>query len=587
MVNPVSHRAYPFPSMSFLIGLVAAVVVAAVVGCAEAPETPRSVSLVNEDFTRWTGRPATPGLEILTAEMPGTGVRDVPARAQQGVPTALVRNLAEVPRLPDDRLDIYRNEVAQGARRRFDAGVPFDHSEQALVIRTTSFCDAALTGTNSLAVRVWVQSGFGPNEHRERMELSTHFNAHARGSRQVYPNAYMVRDGWETWAMPEGTNGRRAGIYYRMAEQGRNEVIRGPEAVLRGYYWTWADLHWPAGWEEPLGGAMYEPMDIDDEGAAEELGKALGEEAFAVTAVFRRGDESLADLTGRDEDVDTLVDVDAPRHTGRVPLRVALPSQIDEVRILLRGDEPPERGWAALAPHADEEEVLLGVADVRVDLVPLADATLDGKVDECDWRVLREHFGRADDALMFHGDATGDGRVGMDDVMVMVRQWSSPDSPPPADLTDLQAKVGPQDGHLRVHLPADVPLYAFDLRAVGSAKPLLGNELRRVFGDESVSELDEARIGAARLDSPMVEASSEPRTVDLGAVIPADEASDRDAFHITLAVSRGREPVRVPVWQPEAEDWTLMQAGGAGRNARFPQTEGFFGKFNHGKALPA
>ncbi len=372
------------------------------------------VILLDVDFTIDDLGLDQAGIRMLASNIPSTSIRSLPHRGVR----ALVRDLSVQPEMRDGVLNIAANEVGQGLHRVFDGGVPLCVDHQVLVMRLRVFSDAALTGTNSIAVRLWAQSGFGPNNHRERMELSAHFNAHPRGSRQVYPNAYRVRDGWETWAMPEGTNDRRAGIYYRLAAEGRRHEIRGVDSVRRGYYWTWQGLDWPKGWAAPLGGGLYDPS---------ALPLALNH-SYTIKAVFRR--DVRQSVTGLPCSFATVVDIVAPQGEGRVKLDASIPDRIHEVRLILRSELLGQKqDWAAMATLPEGQSPYLGVEQASVQLLSRADATLDGVVDEQDWQVLRAHFGRSEGVLHYHGDALGDGQVGLNDIYYIVLQdfrWLNP-----------------------------------------------------------------------------------------------------------------------------------------------------------------
>ncbi|TVR12840.1 MAG: hypothetical protein EA401_08300 [Planctomycetota bacterium] len=397
-------------------------------------------------YTNGDAADTHPDVIPLSSNLPSTGVRELPHRQT----TALVRDLTVQPEDADGGLNIAANEVGQGLKRTFAQGVPVDWAEQALVMRLRVFSDAALAGTNSIAVRLWAQNGFGPNQHHERMELSAHFNANPRGARQVYPNAYRVRDGWETWAMPEGTNSRRAGIYYRLGAEGRRDEIRGGNAVPRGHYWTWEGLDWPKGWASPLGGGLYNPEDLP----------AALEGSYTLTAIFRRDAEAVSDLPFA---FATAVDVQVPGGDGRVHLDTPMPERIQEVRLILRSEIPnPEHGWPAQITLPEGQSPQLGVEQASVRLLPRADANMDGLVDGRDWQLLREHFGREDDALHYHGDAIGDGRVNLDDAFLMARQWSNADTWNDPDPSQWWAEIDAA-GHLRLHLPAGSQVLAWQL----------------------------------------------------------------------------------------------------------------------------
>lgn len=434
--------------------------------------TPEAESriLVDEDFREWTGQFNDPRMRMLETNLASTGVEPTPHREGQGVPQALVRNMAKAPRFEDGTLNIYRNEVGQGSIRRFERHAPrFDPDRHVVFIEQITFADAALSGTNSIGTRIWVQQGDGPNDHETRLSLSSHFNTHGQGSRQLYPAIYHVHEGTETWSMPEGNNDRRAGRFYRLAAEGRNEELHGEEAVERGIYWDWQNLEWPLGWAEPLGGALYEP---DDE--ADAIASQLNDDVFAATAIFRRGDERI-DTTGDGEaDVwNTHVEIEAPRTAGRLALQGPLPRQIDEVRLLLRSDavDDPE-DWDALSPDAEPDRPLLGIARARIGITRKADFDLSGHVDGDDYAILRQHFGKDEGALMFHGDATGDGRVDIDDYFMLIEQWQEPldesDRDTDGDEAQWHVEINRDSGEVRlVPRSPEAQLLGFDIEAEG------------------------------------------------------------------------------------------------------------------------
>lgn len=504
-----------------------------------APAEPAAHILLQEDFRTWSGTPQTPGVRMLETNLPTTTVQDTPPRVTQGVPRAFVRALPVEPQWEDGRLNIAVNEVGQGLHRVFADPVPFDHTTHALVMRMTTFTDAALAGTNSIAVRLWAQRGQGPNHHRERMELSTHFNAHARGARQIYPNAYHVRDGYETWAMPEGTNARRAGIYYRLGAEGRNDEIRGGGAVPKAYYWTWKGLEWPKGWASPVGGGMYEPTR-----EADALSDRIGGHVYTTTAVYRRAQATLTDDPNR---FATQVDVQGARASGRVLLQAPLPPVIEELCLLLRSELTPEgQTWFALAKHADGGVPLLGVADVHVSLVPRADATLDGVVDAADWHLLREHAGRTY-ALHMHGDASGDGVVGLDDVFVMARQWSAASGGADPDPTLWQASVD-ASGVVTVHLPAGSALHAWEIVLIDPEAEEITADTDLLPWEDAVAFRSPRRVGMANLVEPY-------RVGEAAVDVPLLTLPGLQAWQAQLRIQTalGVEARRLPVVAVEAE----------------------------------
>ena len=485
--------------------------------------------LVDEDFRNGPDEIRTPGWVMLADPLPGTGIRPVPARETLGVPHALVRSLREAPLWPDGRLQIARNEVGQGMHRVMDPPVPLNPAEEVLVMRMTTFADATTGGTNSIAVRLWVQSGPGPNDHRERMELSTHFNAHARGSRQVYPNAYTVRDGWETWAMPEGINSRRAGIYYRLAAEGRNEDIRSREAVDRGFYWTWQGLDWRRGWLPPLGGALYPPPEADGE-------PFPGGGIYTTTAVFARADVPLSFETHRFR---TRVDVLAPRKSGRVVLDAPLPESVDEVRLLLRSETPGEgREWLYADPAHPPEDPLLGVADVRAVILSRADVNLDGQVDADDWHIMRDHAGKTD-ALHTHGDVTGDGRVDLEDAFFLAARLRSEleADTPPAEKWRAQRD---EQGNLQIRIPPGGRLYGWQLQREDG--PMQADGLTPLFTDEAMRIADPEQIGEMDLANPLT-AGEEGLTLSAG-VLAAPETG---RLYLRIQTAPGQSALRLPV----------------------------------------
>ncbi len=427
---------------------------------------PETQIFIDEDLRDGTGRFNDPQMRLLETSLPSTGVKATPHRAQQGVPMALVRNMAEQPTFADGRLNIYANEVGQGAIRRFEDRPPrFDHEKKVLFIEQITFADAARSGTNTVGIRIWVQQGDGANEHEKRLVLSSHFNTHAAGSRQLWPTLYHVHEGRERWTMPEGTISRRAGLFYRLAAEGRNEELHGERAVERGIYWDWAGLDWPRGWAPPIGQALYEAG--EDRSA---IAQRLGANVFHATAIFRRGPQRV-DSTGDGEGDawNTLVELIGPATAGRIALDGPLPERIDEVRLLLRS-VPPENPdeWEAMAPGIDPQSPLLGIARVRIGITRPADFTLSGTVEAADYRRLREHFGREDGALMIHGDADGDGRVDIDDFFALITQWQGHLPAEPAPPAHWHVQVNRDSGEVRL-IPdrPEAQLLGFDLQAEG------------------------------------------------------------------------------------------------------------------------
>lgn len=471
------------------------------------------VVLVDEDFRTWDGSAKPHGLEMLPRNLPTTLVRDTPHRAEQGVPRAFTRDLTVEPQFDDGLFNITLSEVEQGANRIFKTPVPFDHDTQALVMRMTTFTDALLQSTNSTAVRLWVQRGQGYNYYHERLELANYFNANPRGNRQVHPTGYFAVDNYETWALPEGTNRRRTGIYHRIAAEGRNDEIRGGRNQIAGYYWTWRGLDWRMGWENPVGGAMYEPSDVP-----EELAERIGEQVFTTTVVARRQDTALEGFPTR---FATQVDVQAPRTSGRIVLQSPLPRAIGEIRLILRSEVPAEgKTWYAISKHVEDNPPVVGVADVHVSLVPRADATLDGIVDEADWNVLRENAGTTD-AIHQQGDANGDGVVDLEDAFWMARQWSAALDDGDPDPTLWQSWTD-ADGVVKVRVPAGTALYAWQLILVkpeGDKIPVaddLPADITPLMEDEGAMVVRTSRsVGMANLVAPF-EAGEED--VDLSLV---------------------------------------------------------------------
>lgn len=484
--------------------------------------------LVEEDFR--SGEIHAPDWRPLPNPLPGTGLQPTPGRAAQGVPHALVRDLREAPLWPDGRLNIARNEVEQGMHQVWDPGILFDPAEALLVMRTTTFSDATTGGTNSIAVRLWVQRDTGPNLHKERMELSTHFNAHPRGSRQVYPNAYVVRDGWETWAMPEGNNSRRAGIYYRLAAEGRNEEIRGPLAVPLGHYWDWQGLDWPRGWTPPLGGGLFPPPPRD---ATVFPGGGL----YTTTAIFVRTSEALPEFP---HEFATRVDLLAPRHRGRITLLAPLPREINEIRLILRSETPPEgREWL-LAEGADPAAPLwLGVADVRVWLTSRADVNLDGRVDLQDWEALRQGQDR-DAPLHTDGDLLGSGSVDLADAFFLAARLPESDAerPPPEAWTARFA----EDGTLRLHAPPQSRLYAW--RLIPPEGDAIEAELLSEFGTGGLQRQGPGEVGAADLRNPWLSDRGSEKSL---ARLPSPL---RSGFRILLQPGPGVPAITLPVRLP-------------------------------------
>lgn len=470
------------------------------------------------------------GLVSLPGSLPGTGLRPTPHRADQGVPQALVRDLREEPQWPDGRLQIARNEVEQGMKRVFAPSVPFDPSEQVLVMRVTTFSDATTGGTNSIGVRLWVQHGLGPNEHRERMELSTHFNAHQRGSRQVYPNAYYVRDGWETWAMPEGTNSRRAGIYYRLGAEGRNEEIRGPQAVPQGYYWTWQGLQWPKGWTPPVGGGLYEPPPSD---ATHFPGNGL----YTTTAVWARTERPLP---GDPHRFSSRVDVMAPRGEGRVLLEAPLPEQIDEVRLILRSESPGEgRDWLMTAGRSDDDPLFLGVADMKVALLSRADVNLDGLVDQADWEILLQHAGKTD-ALHGHGDLTGDGRVGINDGFFLAARMAEQSSDQALPSEQWRAW---QDSSGQVHLRVPVGGQLYGWQMENRTDKFRPDHLQAVFSETAMREQTPQRIGEMDLRHPVRTEGEEVLDLNFGPILAGTDT----ILRMRIQAGLGQEAMILPI----------------------------------------
>lgn len=488
--------------------------------------------LVEADFRQGVDALNASGLVMLDGALPGTGIRETPHRSGQEVPRALVRDLREAPLWPDGRLQITRNEVQQGAHRLFAPAVPLDPSEQVLVMRVTTFSDASTGGSNSVAVRLWVQEGLGPNHHRDRLELSTHFNPHPRGSRQVYPNAYTVRDGWETWAMPEGTNSRRAGIYYRLGAEGRNEEIRGPLAVPLGIYWTWDGLNWPKGWAPPLGGGLYEPP-------ARDAAFFPGDGLYTTTAVWARSDRALAEDPHR---FASRVDVLAPRSEGRIVLEAPLPAEIDEVRLLLRSERPGgDRDWLRAAGREQEDPLYLGVAEMHVALRSRADVNLDGAVDSRDWDLLRNHAGKAG-ALHVHGDVTGDGSVGLrDGFFLAARMPAGDDTAIPPEAWRAYRDTA---GHLRLRIPPGGRLYGWALKS--PSLPLASSSMLSVYGDTALREQTDHLTGEMDLMHPVYNPGESALYLDLGALL-GDEISGST---VRIQTRPGREALTLPVWSP-------------------------------------
>lgn len=488
--------------------------------------------LLDVDFREGEDAAAAAGLLPLEEGLPGTGLRTVPHRAGQGVPQALVRDLREQPLWQDGRLQIARNEVEQGMHRVFSPARPLDPAEEVLVMRSTTFSDASTGGTNSIGVRLWVQNGRGPNEHRERMELSTHFNLHARGSRQVYPNAYVVREGWETWAMPEGTNSRRAGIYYRLAAEGRNAEIRGADAVPLGFYWTWEGLDWPQGWRPPVGGGLYEPP-------ARGADVFPGDGLYSVTAIWARSEQALA---GQPHAFATRVDLLAPRGEGRVLLEAPLPPQVEEIRILLRSETPAAgRDWVRIEGLEKEDALFLGVADARVAIHPRADVNLDGQVDLDDWDVLRLHAGKAE-ALHIHGDLTGDGRVGLADAFFLAARL--PAGPRQNPISPEQWRAWRDaENRLVLHVPAGGRMYGWMLDA---REPLhKADSFTDVFGEGALREISENRLGEINLRHPFSATEAQAVPLSSGPVL------EGMAFPVTIRILTrpGAEALTLPVMQ--------------------------------------
>jgi hypothetical protein len=492
--------------------------------------------LLDVDFRQGDEALSSAGLMPLEGGLPGTGLRDVPHRSGQGAVRAWVRDLREAPLWPDGRLDIARNEVQQGLHRVFSTPRPFNPAEEVLVMRTTTFSDASTGGTNSIAVRLWVQNGLGPNEHRERLELSTHFNLHPRGARQVYPNAYFVRDGWETWAMPEGNNSRRAGVYYRLAAEGRNDEIRGPLAVPLGFYWTWEGLSWAKGWQPPLGGGLYEPPVRSAE-------IFPGEGLYTVTTVWARTETALP---GDPHRFTSRVDVLAPRHEGRVLLEAPLPEQVEEIRLILRSETPSgDRSWVKTSDRSEGDDLFLGVTDAGVSIHPRADVNLNGEVNLEDWDVLLSYAGK-EEALHVHGDLMGDGRVGVADAFFLAARLSSPEQDSAAP--ELWRAWRDADGRLMLRIPPGGRLYAWMLEI---PEPLPDPAaIIPVFGKGALTESGGQRLGGANLREPLFDNDGTSRELKLGNI------SFRDNSQQTLRIQTrlGSEALTLPILVPPASE---------------------------------
>ena len=515
---------------STLISLSGLLIIGTACQSVSSPESDQALLAVDFRDSREVD-PTNRSWSYMPDQLPGTGIRPTPHREVQGVRKALVRSLQEEPLWPEGSLQITRNETEQGIHRTFPESVPFNPDEEILLLRTTTFADATTGGTNSIAVRLWVQSGLGPNEHRERVELSTHFNHHERGSRQVYPNAYYVRDGWETWAMPEGTNSRRAGVYYLLGAEPRNDEIRGSEAVEKGFYWTWDGLHWPSGWEAPLGGALYEPPDDEDD-------SFQGTGLYTTTAIYRQTEQRLSKDP---HSFATSVDIRAPRSEGRVMLESPLPREIDEVRLILRSQTPPEgRDWT-LPKQPLLEEPLLGVVKAEALVLPRADINLDGKVDFKDWSVLLKNQSRQD-ALHHHGDLTGNQQVDLRDAFFLAARL--PIKGPPqsqAALEDWQAWTNDRN-EVYLQVPAGGKVYGWMVKSEG-------NDLSRfsvtgLFGDKSFSYGDEQQVGEVNLTTPFRNTGTQTKAVKLGQLQKENEWSGKMKVQTNLGTPATTLPLR-------------------------------------------
>ena len=508
-------------------------------GCQTIAEPEKDSVLLQADFRDPDLRQESdPSWDFLPNRLPGTGIRPTPHREDQGVSQALVRSLQEAPLWPDGSLQITRNEVEQGIHRTFPEAVPFDPQEEILLMRTTTFADATTGGTNSIAVRLWVQSGFGPNEHRERMELSTHFNHHARGSRQVYPNAYYVRDGWETWAMPEGTNSRRAGVYYRLGSEPRNNEIRGRNAVARGFYWTWDGLRWPIGWEPPLGAALYEPP-------AGKNASFQGTGLYTTTALFRQTEQALP---GDPRAFATAVDIIAPRSEGRVLLEAPLPRKIDEVRLILRSQTPSEdRDWVVPESEDPISDPLLGVSEVTARLLSRADVNLDGTVDVRDWEVLRENQNRFP-ALHHHGDLIGDGIVGLGDAFFLARRLPADQKAQPVKNPEQWEALLDENNRLHLRIPSDGLLYGWKL--VTNGEDLSDFEIENIFAESALRQMGPGIVGEMDVKTPWKNREADSRKILLGAFASSPE---RNQVILIIQARLGYPAISLPL-QKISED---------------------------------
>lgn len=507
-------------------------------GCQTIAETEKDSVLLQADFRDPDLRQEShPSWDFLPNRLPGTGIRPTPHREDQGLSQALVRSLQEAPLWPDGSLQITRNEVEQGIHRTFPEAVPFDPQEEILLMRTTTFADATTGGTNSIAVRLWVQSGFGPNEHRERMELSTHFNHHPRGARQVYPNAYVVRDGWETWAMPEGTNGRRAGVYYLLGAEPRNDEIRSRQAVRQGFYWTWEGLRWPTGWESPLGGALYAPPSSPDQ-------PFQGDGLYTTTAVFRQSDQPLP---GFPHEYATSVDLIAPRTEGRITLESPLPRRIDEVRLILRSEKPSgDREWIRPEQDTELDDPLLGVVEVQAQILSRADANMDGQVDLNDWDVLWRHQNR-ENALHHHGDLTGDGRVGLADAFYLAARLPQSEQRSRVALEEWRAWV---DAESQIHLqiPGNAKVYGW--KVISAENPLPKANLESLLGELALTEINRDSLGEADLRNPYQNNRKKPLQVMLGSFSAGE---DRGNFLVKIQADSGVPAITLPLEESSSD----------------------------------
>lgn len=492
--------------------------------------SPESHLLVDEDFTRASGALRDPKLRMLETNLPRTGLAEVPHRAGAGAGRALVRYPADEPQWPDGRLNIYANEVGQGMVRFFDRPRRLDPVTEVLFIEQETFADLALPGTNQLGTRVWIQHGRGPIGHRERVELSTHFTSHVRGSRQLWPTMYFVRDGRETWAMPEGAISRAAYHFYALAAEGRNEELHGPQAREQGIYWTWEGLTWPRGWAPPVGGGLFEPSENPVEVAERIAGKP-----FAVRAVYRQGGQPLdTDGDGEADSMTTLVEVEGPRHAGRISIQAPLPAQIDEVRLLLRSQRPADGDErVARVTGVDASDAVLGFARIRVGITRAADFNLDGRVDEGDFEVLARHFGKAEDARLTQGDATADGRVGIDDLFRLLELWQGTVAGR-AGRGQWQALVDRESGHVVLvnrSAAGRTPLLAFSVTGPEGTLAIVDKPERLPSG--WVWQADSEQIGAGGI----VLVSGQ---VDLGRILPP--GTDLNSLEFRYVTGFGRSP---------------------------------------------